>query len=700
MTLTRPAPTAPAEPSAPTRTGVRPEIQGLRAVAVSFVVLYHLWPARLPGGYVGVDVFFVVSGFLITGHLLRELEATGRVRLGRFWARRARRLLPSSLLVLVAAAAATVVWVPPALWRPFLVDTAGAATYVLNWLLAAQAVDYLAAEDAASPVLHYWSLSVEEQFYLVWPVLLLAAAVAAVRLGRRPRAAAGWVVGAVTVASLAWSLHLTATSPSSAYFVTTTRAWQFGVGALLALVVARHGGSAGSAPRTRALASGVGLLAVIGAAATFDAATPFPGTAALVPTLGAALVVAAGSPPVTWSASRPLGWSPARWLGDVSYATYLWHWPPLVVLPYALGRTPRATDKLVLLVVVVLLAWLTTRYVEDPARRAHGRLATPRATLGATAVAMAVVLGLCGAGIARGDAAVAADAARAASYVADPPRCFGAAALTEPGCPDPRLADVVVPAPAAAVDDTGDHARCWVVRDSADLSSCSFGSTGPGVPHVALVGDSHARALMDAFVALAEEGRLVVDTYVKAGCAWSTAVPRNDDAAVRSCRDWRDQLGARLVADAGRYDAVVTTSYAHERLEVPRGEERAAYASAGLVDAWAPVLARGTPVIAVRDVPWHPSSPNVCLETTGRGDPSRCSEPRRAAFGAPDPQVAAVERSPGAALLDLSDLFCDDARCPAVVGGVTVYRDGHHVTATYARTLADPLAARLLPLLR
>ena len=156
-------------------SAVRPEIQGLRAAAVMLVVIFHLWPSRLPGGYAGVDVFFAISGFLITAHLVREVERTGTVALPAFWARRARRLLPASMLVLLVSAVGVLVWVPVTYWQQFLREAAAATTYVLNWLLTRDAVDYLAAENAASPVQHYWSLSVEEQFYLVWPLLIILA---------------------------------------------------------------------------------------------------------------------------------------------------------------------------------------------------------------------------------------------------------------------------------------------------------------------------------------------------------------------------------------------------------------------------------------------------------------------------------------------------------------------------------------------
>jgi peptidoglycan/LPS O-acetylase OafA/YrhL len=204
----------------PSRSAVRPEIQALRAIAVTSVVIYHLWPTHLPGGFVGVDVFFAISGYLIIGHLLREVDANGRIRLVSFWARRARRLLPASLLVLVITGVATLVWVPSVLWKQFFSEIGSSALYVQNWLLAANSVDYLAATNSPSPVEHFWSLSVEEQFYIAWPiviVLVLAIARLSRRLNGRHLIAAALIL--LTAASFVYAVHDVARHPAEAYFV-------------------------------------------------------------------------------------------------------------------------------------------------------------------------------------------------------------------------------------------------------------------------------------------------------------------------------------------------------------------------------------------------------------------------------------------------------------------------------------------------
>ncbi|MDM7854026.1 acyltransferase family protein [Cellulomonas alba] len=700
-----------APPTGRPRSRTRPEIQALRALAVMLVVLYHLWPTRLTGGYVGVDVFFVISGFLITGHLLREATTSGRVHLAQFWARRARRLLPASLLVLGLTAVATLVWVPRALWHGFLVDTAAAATYVVNWALAAQSVDYLAADAAASPVQHYWSLSVEEQFYLVWPLLVGLAIWWSVRRPARRLVAVGAVLTLTTVASLVWSLHLTGASPSTAYFATTTRAWQFGAGGLLAvaeLVLAGRATGRRVAPDARrdrltafacagVLAVGVALIGW--AALRFDGGTPFPGTAAIVPVVGAIAVIAAGAPSATRVGTGPLGLRPVQWLGDVSYSTYLWHWPPIILLPYALGRTLHTADKLVLLAVVLVLAGATKRWVEDPVRHASGPWRRPRVTFAWVVPAMAVVVAMSAWGVQQGDEAAHTAAQQVAAIEKAPPSCFGAASMDPAlaNCPDPALKDVIVPNPSTA---SGDFAgvSCWVRNDSAALESCSYpakGATGR-VPHVALVGDSHARAMLPALIVLANEGKLSLDTYLKGSCQWSTAVPAGDKATVDRCLEWRTKLHGRLTAHPGEYDAIVTAALSKEQFQVPAGQTREQYASRGLAAAWKPLAEAGVPIVYIRDNPIHTSDPNTCLQTKGKDAPQRCDITRKQAFATPDPQVAAAKLvGSDVSVIDLTSFYCTATTCPAVIGGVDVYRDPHHVTETYVRTLAPYLGKQL-----
>lgn len=358
------------------RRGTRSEIQALRAVAVLAVVLYHLWPEKLTGGFVGVDIFFVISGFLITSHLLREVARDGTVRLGQFWARRIRRLLPAAFVVLGVSLIATLVLLPWSEWKQGLREIIASAFYVENWALALDSVDYLAAENSPTLVQHYWSLSVEEQFYIVWPLLILGALWVAKRL----KGSAVWqnrtmmsALIVVFIASLVASVIWTKTSPDSAYFATPTRAWEFAAGGLLAFLPARA--SAPSASRGGValhLIAGWGGLAAIGfTAVQYDGSVPFPSYTALIPVVGTVAVIWAGESAHSWSPTLIGRSGPIQWLGDVSYSLYLWHWPLVVLYPLIQGHPIGMKGGVGLLAVMIVLAWLSKRYIEDPFRRGH-----------------------------------------------------------------------------------------------------------------------------------------------------------------------------------------------------------------------------------------------------------------------------------------------------------------------------------------
>src|SRR3954464_9447717 len=323
----------------------RPDIEGLRAVAVLAVVLFHAGVPGLPGGFVGVDVFFVISGFLITGMLWREVERTGTVRLARFYGPRARRLLPAGVLVIAATAAAVAWLLPPLRARTVLGDGVASALYVANYRFAVQGTDYLAADTPPSPFQHYWSLGVEEQFYLLWPALLVGTAWLAGRRspGARKVVAAVGVLTLVTAGSFVLSLWWTHSSPPWAYFSLPSRAWELGVGGLVALTVPAW---RRLPPTVAATAGWAGLAAVLASCCLLDEGTPFPGTAALLPVLGTALLLGAGSRRTSWGPAVVLERPPVRRIGRWSYSWYLWHWPVLVLAPTLVGRELGLGDRL------------------------------------------------------------------------------------------------------------------------------------------------------------------------------------------------------------------------------------------------------------------------------------------------------------------------------------------------------------------
>lgn len=377
--------------AARTGTTVRPEIQALRAVAVGAVVLHHGWPAIAPAGYMGVDVFFVVSGFLITGLLLRDVARTGRMHLGDFYLRRARRILPAALVVLATVSVATILLVPQRMWGNWFREIIASALYYQNWLLLGDSQNPARDDLRSSPVQHFWSLSVEEQFYLVWPLLLILALWLATRWRAKHVVVLGIVLGTVTAASLAYGIAATANDHNIAYFSTLTRAWEFGVGGLLALFASRPWqGRAG----LRSAVSWVGLAMIFVPILTFESPEIFPGIVVAVPVVGTLAVIWAGMPQTAWSPARIAALRPVQWLGDVSYSLYLWHWPIFMFVPYLTGAPSPAWLMAILVAVSITVAGLSKRYIEDPFRRPGTVLnRRPALLLGGLVVALALVVG-------------------------------------------------------------------------------------------------------------------------------------------------------------------------------------------------------------------------------------------------------------------------------------------------------------------
>ena len=684
----------------PARHGVRPEIQALRALAVSLVVAWHLWPRDVPGGFVGVDVFFVISGFLITSLLLRELEATGRISLRDFWARRARRILPAALTVIASCAAATALVVPLTEWQQFFGDFKASALYVQNWHLAAAAVDYFHAEDSPSPVQHFWSLAVEEQFYLVWPALIGAVALVARR--RLRRVALGVVLSAVTLASLAYSVLHTAANPADAYFATTTRGWELGAGALLALApaapLARRLAPALSPRHARAARAALalgGLAAILVAAFAYSTATPFPGIAAALPVLGAVAVIRAGD------VLAPLRARPAQHVGDLSYAIYLWHWPLIVLAPYALGRALDTPTRLAIIMLTLLLSLLSKRLLEDPIRfsralGAHGG----RLTFAGALTASAAVLAIAGMGTDHVRAEVAQAAAVTQKTLAHKPKCFGAAARApHRTCALGKLSKSVVPTPVQAPK--MDNAPCEVVETKGRVRVCAFGAAaGPGVRTVALIGDSHASHWRSAMAVLVKDKGWRGLSITHTSCPYSAATAVIDEPGRTECVEWKQQVGKWLKAHP-EVDTVFFGAHTGGEVVQPKGKSQWQAQVNGYANAWKALPRSVAHIMVFRDTPKMRSVTMDCVQTAldeHHDAGAACAQPRGRALER-DPQAVAAAHFGGSRVrtIDITRYICSSAKCFPVVGGALVFKDIHHLTSVFAESLG-PYVERQVPL--
>jgi peptidoglycan/LPS O-acetylase OafA/YrhL len=651
------------------------------------VVVYHLWPNRLHGGFVGVDVFFVISGYLITGHLLREQLSTGGIRLGQFWARRAKRLLPGAFLTILATGAAVLVVVPSALWQQYGRELIASTVYAQNWELAASSVDYLASDNQASPFQHFWSLSVEEQFYIALPLLLLLLTLA-VRKRVSPATTARILLGTVVVLSLVWCIVQTRTSPGVAYFSTATRAWEFALGGLVAtfrMPVAQS--TVGRLVRSGAAV--VGALALVASLVVITPTTPFPGIAAALPVVGAALLVTFGATTVfeTLGAVQPIAF-----IGRISYSLYLWHWPLVVIVPIALGHPLGWKSKLAVLALSLALAAATTVWFEEPLRFSGWvRALRPRrvAVLGVVCTLVVAALGASTLTAVHVQEVQAATFARQLSD-GDAP-CFGAAALISAPkpCVDPRLAEVRVPAPAAAKDDDPNRAACW----NGAFTTCVLGEESGYSKRLIVIGDSHSNALLGAYDRIGRENGWRIDLAGTGGCYLTTAVQDGlNEQGVRGCNRWKQQAIRYVQEHRDQADALVVTHSATQMAVTASSDaERDAKSEAGLVDAWTQAAGDQLPVIAIRDNPVPRRDVIVCVSQMSGATDASCDQPRSEALARTDSSAEAMQqfRAQGGRgeLIDLTPYYCTATTCPAVIGGVLVYRDTSHITGTWAMSL-------------
>ncbi|MCY1137780.1 acyltransferase family protein [Actinoplanes sp. Pm04-4] len=674
--------------------GFRPDIEGLRAIAVVLVVLSHAGLSRFAGGYVGVDVFFVISGFLITTLLIKELDRTGTVSLRGFYARRAVRLLPVSTVVLVATVAAAWFWVPATRFASISTDALFSTFYGINWRLAYEGTDYLNATAAPSPLQHLWSLAVEEQFYLVWPLLLLA-------FWARRRVLVALTV--LVVVSLAVSVQQTTAAAPWAYFGSHTRAWELGIGALVAVL----GGFLRRTPKgIAALLTWGGLGAVLIAAVTFDESTPFPGYAALLPVLGTAAVIAGGSGAGGWGAGRVIGTGPFRFIGKLSYGWYLWHWPVLMIWPLALGRNPTVKTNLAFAAAALGLAWVTYHLVENPVRtrpwlrRRARRGVALGVALSASSAVLALIAGQFTPPLPTGPAAP--DLLAQLAGAPDPrnrltqliTQSIGAEKL--PANLAPRLSDAQQQSPQIYQDQC--HSNYTQARTDQD---CVYGDPA-GARTMYLIGDSHAAHWFPAVEAAARDHGWRLIALTKAACQMPQVLTYNEvlKRPYTECVTWRNQVVQRVVRDKPDLVVMASNDLDNGGIISPGGRIKARQADPLWVRGWQQTWHRlsGTPMILLQDTPLPKGNAPECaavnarrLATCDRRVVRAISERGRRSL------IANAAKASGLRVIDPTPWLCGQGKCPIIIGNTLVYKDNSHLTVAYAKAVAPVVERALFP---
>ena len=669
------------------KSGFLPHIEGLRAIAVLLVMLYHAGVTQLPGGFIGVDIFFVISGFLITGLLVKELDEKGQIDFVRFYSRRVRRLLPAATLVLISTV--TVAWfvLPPLRWRTVGIDALSSAFWSGNIRFAFAQTNYLTADDAPSPLLHFWSLGVEEQFYLFWPPLLALAFMLFWRWFS-VRSAVAAISTLIILISFVTSLLWTGSQQPYAFFLLPSRAWELAIGSLLATVFPHLG----RIHRNGRVAFGVvGLVTIAVASVKLNSSVQWPGWYSLIPVLATIGVLTASGGPVNFLSLRPL-----QSLGRWSYSLYLWHWPVLVLAPVALDRTFTLQESILALAFSSVLAVCSYRWVENPLRSHHLILIPWRGF--AFGTVLVLTTSIAAFGLIKTPLPLAFPEGKSSTAIQSPVRVPYDALYT--------AADTVIGVPAnltpSLIDAENDRfsvdlGDCFASNsvDKAPAEGCFFGDLN-SQRTVALIGDSHAAQWTAPLIQIAKEERFRLLILAKSACPpVNLARSSVKLGTFPECERWNISVMLRLKGI--RPDVALLagyTGYAIER-DLDSYQHR--------LTAWGmklDELSVFTKPILLGDTPYPNHDVPVCL-SANVPSPSKCLRSQAAMslskYGRDAEVDAATTRL--VPVVNTFELVCPSLKCPVVVGNILVYRDQSHISATFAKWLTKPLAKKLTPLL-
>jgi peptidoglycan/LPS O-acetylase OafA/YrhL len=708
-----------ADESAPTapRSAFRADIQGLRAVAVVAVILNHVinWPV---GGYAGVDVFFVISGFLITGLILRDVEAGGRVSLRAFYGKRMRRILPAALTVLLATSVAAYFLFNRPRAEATWWDAVYSFFFVSNWHFAAEGTDYFHATDAVSPLQHFWSLSVEEQFYLVWPWLMVIVLFAVAKAGaaslRGRRVAVGAVMALIVAASFAFAMWETATTPTVAYFSTFSRAWELGVGAVLAA----------ASPlfvrlplAVRVVLGWLGLAGVIASFFLVSDTTPFPGPWAALPVLATAFIVVGG----IGGAQRhlfPLVNPLSVFLGNLSYSLYLWHFPILVFLLVLLPEQS-LTTTLIVLGLTLAVSLVSYFLIEQPLHRSPWLPGTAREArreawqdwrdrfsaqfilsgLGLVVIVVAVVVTV--QVTLRGGPSAAAPDAGAGPAAAAPggdgsgdsapvnpedqlqSDLFAAAVATEwPQDLSPSLDDAI------SANSSRNPARgCFDIGATPDFGACTWGD-GNAPNHLYLVGDSTALAYAPAFKAIAEnsDGQWKITTVGLYGCRFTAELIQNDGAGVMdACPQRKSDVAQHIASDAPQL-VVVSNAYA-----LGKAADRRPLSTTDIVASTAAETAKYGAAGRVVYLAPPPLGAQLAQCYSPVTSPQNCNVGVDQAWQDFQAAMTATAATTGDHVISSLPFSCADGVCPAFAGTLPTKYDTVHMTPEYSVRVAPAI---------
>ena len=684
--------------------GFRPEIQGLRAFAVLLVVIYHVWVGKVSGG---VDVFLFISAFLLSLSFMRKINEGKPLKLLNYWTHVFTRLLPAASVVILLTLAGSFLVLSPTIWSARAVDAQASLFYWQNWNLANNSVNYFASNTGGkSPFLHFWSLSIQGQIFLLWPVLFAIAALLVKKTRIKPVPAAVLVFGLVFCASFAFSVWETKNFAAYAYFDTRTRLWEFAVGTLLAIMTLKwkpaHMG-------TRVAMGWIGTIGLITCGAVLPVEKAFPGFLALWPILSGALVIIAGRTDHKFAIDRLLVSKPLLNLGNISYALYLVHWPMLVLYSAAVGK-PRVSflEGTVLIAASIGLAWVLNRFVEKPLRSASDnflpalasklkfkRPVTSYAAWAGNIAFVAAILALVAPTVLgtralaeQRDAQVISNAM--ASVQNDVDTYPGARALS----PDKELVEAdPIPKNATITSlfvpwDTGCKGSYVLTNEQLDISCGYTKNASDDAPLFAVVGSSHALQKTEALKGISKQVGANQLNLLLTGCPYPFTQPANTvNGFMKRCIPFSENATAEILAAKPSTVFIISTTTA----ATAEGET----VDPGLDETLRKLTDAGIQVISIRDNPRFASDMYMCAMKAKNIDD--CSEPVEAKYGDdPAAPIFAKYADRGAYQIDLKDVYCPDGKCSVIQGNVYMYADSNHLTNVYEATLTDIIYERAL----
>lgn len=659
-----------------------PEIQGARVVGALLVAIFHIWVGGVSGG---VDVFFVISGFLMTRTLMNNY-LDGKFSFLWFWGGIIRRVAPVAYLVLFCTFIGSIYFTPQTRWLDLISEFKYSAVHLENWKLMLNSVDYLSREQVPTPLLHFWALSVQMQFYFIWPFVIALTGWLALK-SAHPKRIFGVVIALFLAMSLSYSIWTTAADQGAAFFNTFARLWEFALGGLVAVVMPLQ---TYLPAKLRAVMGWLGLAGIISCGFVLDTSNTFPGYMALWPTLSASMLVLSANSKTGFGVERLLATKPFVALGSVSFSFYLWHWPILIFMREYTGMVHMDFQYgMAVILLTLALSFATLYFIETPMKRIKftRKYWWQNYLLGALCAVPVM------AGVLIWDKATEKEFHHQKTNLSKiEAGLYPGAALMPAPANQVTGSAPLQPGPLVVTHSVPDaYAKgCHQDLVGSEVKACTYGPQENYTKTIALVGGSHTAHWIPAFKLLAEKNNWRIISYTKSSC------PLQDPAMVvakPSCRAWNEQLIQTLLTL--KPDLVFTTANRSALNTFEGAAKDVEFIPESYLAGWALLLQQGLEIAAIRDNPWMGYDVTGCIAKNAE-NPLPCARPRVQLLQ-DDAFAASLQSVPeNVDILDLSAHFCDDQRCYAALGNLAIYRDTHHITVPFMETLAPALEQELL----